>query len=144
MNKALKFGLISGGVIAILWFLKYKIATPAQITDDGGGEESEGGGGGIGGGGPVDLNGLNHMANNLPNNQTSSTSAGPSSTEAVFQLPTSTPTTPSIGLNAQPGGLLPSRRQSLAGSSSTISAQFGFNGKKTFGFVDDERKLNIF
>ena len=141
-SKALKFGVISAGIIAVLWFLKYKIATPQ--TGAGSGErEDESAGGGIGGGGiggPTDLTGLNHMANNLPGNQTPSTPAGPTSTEASFQLNTSAlNTAPPKTLTPEYGGDV--AKPGRTATSVPLSSQLGFNGKTTLGFIGDERKL---
>lgn len=138
-TKALKFGLISGGIIAVLWFLKYRMAIPAQ-QDGGEAEESAGGGGGGGIGGSTDLNGLNHLSNNLPNNSTAGTSALGSPVSVSGSTIASMLSAPKPSRQLAE---LSSAATSLGATTPTrgIGAELGFNGKTTLGFIDDERKL---
>lgn len=149
-SKALKFGLITGGIIAILWFLKYKIATPVQ---DGGGsgerEDESAGGGGVGGGigGSTDLSGLNHLANNLPGNQTPATSAT-SSSGTPTNIGTSSIASSLLGSTSTSGSGRNEGQATMISTSvaprTNVSSQLGFNGFKTVGFADDERKFTKF
>lgn len=147
-NKTIKFALGSALVIGILWFLKYKIYTPKPDgagTDDGkGNKEGETSNETVieGSGMPPNLSTLNNLANNLPQGNTgsSSTVVGQLSLGTVGQshVTTTTPT-------RNPGtATVISTPSGMISDTGSVTAQLGFNGKKSFGFIGEERKLSKF